>query len=163
MGRPPKDKNIIKEFKDDNLNESYESVQKILVQYLEFHGHRKTPERFSILREIYSTNGHFDIEMLYNRMKNNKYRVSRATLYNTVDILTDAKLITKHQFGNQGAQFEKTIKLRHHDHFINLANGNILEFFDPRIEEIKAALETNYNVKVSHYSLTFYGTTKDEE
>lgn len=163
MGRPPKDKAIVKELKDENFNESYESVLKILLEYLEFHGHRKTPERFSILREIYSIKGHFDIEFLYNRMKSNKYRVSRATLYNTVDLLVDAKLIIKHQFGNHGAQYEKTIKLKHHDHFINLVNGEILEFFDPRIEEIKDSIERNYKVKVSHYSLTFYGTVDDQD
>lgn len=161
MGRPPKDKTIVKELREDNINESFESVMKILVEYLEYHGHRKTPERFSILREIYSINGHFDIEALYNRMKNNKYRVSRATLYNTVDLLVDAKLIIRHQFGNHGAQFEKSIKFKYHDHFINLANGEMIEFYDPRIEEIKTSLEANYNVKVSHYSLTFYGSPND--
>ena len=144
--------------KADNKKDTFESVKKIFTEYLEKRGHRKTPERFTILKEIYATDGHFDIETLYIRMKNNKYRVSRATLYNTIELLLDCNLVTKHQFGNNCAQFERSYKYKQHDHFVCIEDGKVLEFCDPRIQEFQEAVEKLLGVKVKYHSLTIYGS-----
>ena len=77
-----------------------DTVRQIFTEYLNANGHRKTPERYAILDTIYSIDGHFDIDMLYSQMMNQEnFRVSRATLYNTIILLINARLVIKHQFG----------------------------------------------------------------
>ena len=140
----------------DNSQKLRKQVKDEFMDYLTLHKHRRTPERFAILDHIYSTKGHFDMDSLYKSMIEANFRVSRATLYNTIQLLLDCGLVIKHQFGGNVSKYERKYGNENHDHIICLSCGTVWEsknndFFTPaQQKKIK-------KFTVHYYSMYIYG------
>lgn len=132
-----------------------ETVRDTFEQYLLNKGLRKTQERFAILDAIYSIEGHFTLEVLYDMMIASRFHVSRATLYNTMELLVDAHLVVRHKFGNT-AQYEKSYNMTTHFHRICMGCGTVIEIEDDKLRQVIENTRCK-GFTIAHTSLYMYG------
>jgi Fur family ferric uptake transcriptional regulator len=139
-----------------------EQVIKEFDHFLAAKGYRRTQERFMILEEIYSRSDHFNADELYMTMIKKNFRISRATIYNNLELLNECGLIRKHQFGKNLTQYEKTSGFRQHDHLICIDCHKISEFCDPRLQQIQEMVENVLQFQVTHHELLLFGSCTKE-
>ena len=125
-----------------------EPISEILVEILRSEGLRYTKQRQAVWDEIRKSDEHRDAEEIYNKLKSNGVRVSRATVYRTIDVLVKNKLVRKMDFGEGRRLFEPRLDNRHHDHMICMDTGNIIEFFDEELENLQEKIAEKYGYKV---------------
>jgi Fur family ferric uptake transcriptional regulator len=119
----------------ETIEEAYSAVVQILDNYLEMNNHRKTPERYAILRAVYNMVGHFTIDELGVKLaEEDKFPVSRATLYNTLNLFLELRLVIRHRF--QGTtKYEAYRSGSNHCHQICTVCGKVTEIEAPEVAE----------------------------
>lgn len=132
------------------------TVRNILTSYLEQNSLRKTPERFAILDAVYSISGHFTLEELSDKLNDEeRFPVSRATLYNTLKLFLELRLVICHRF--QGStKYEACYDNNSHSHQICTVCGKVTEFKSQKINDAIAALRTR-RFRKDGFSLYVYG------
>ncbi len=128
----------------------------ILNQFLEKEGLRKTPERNIILDEIYKIKKHFDVDELF-KIISKKNKISKATVYNAIELFHKLELVKKHTFNDTKTLYEKSLHKKQHNHLICVKCNEIQEFCDPRLQSIIQSVEKLLKFKISKHSLNFYG------
>jgi len=125
-----------------------DSLSEILIDILRSEGLRYTAQRQAVWDEIRKSNEHRDAEDIYLKLKSNGIRVSRATVYRTIDILVKNRLVRKMDVGDGRSLFEPRLDDKHHDHMICLETGNIVEFFDEELENLQDRIAKEYGYRV---------------
>ena len=141
---------------NENSDGVWAAVEHILDNYLEMNNHRKTPERYAILRAVYSFDSHFSLDELGQKL-NDEYRfpVSRATLYNTLNLFLELRLVVRHRF-QDGTMYEASYAEHSHCHQICTVCGKVTEVSSPEISEAIDQMHLK-RFRKDGYSLYIYG------
>ena len=120
----------------------------ILKEVLQKEGLRFTRQRLAVLTEIRNSREHRDADDIYISIRSKGVKVSRATVYRTIDVLVKNELVRKLDVGDGKSRFESKVDEEHHDHMICLETGNIIEFYNSRLEQLqeKIALDNGYEL-----------------
>lgn len=126
-------------------------------RFIHRRGMRNTPERETIIREIFSRHDHFDVDELYLRLRRQGVRVSKASIYRTLPLLIEAGLITEVFFEDGHMHYEHTFGHEHHCHLRCTECRRVIEFFDASLEGLEDRLVRDYDFRISGYRLEVFG------
>lgn len=130
-------------------------AREILDNYLEMHNHRKTPERYSVLDAVYSMPGHFTLKELDAVLRKRNFRVCRATLYNSIRLFVELRLVICHRISD-GTHYEVVVNSDNHVHQICSVCGKMTEIYAPGIHNAISDLRLKRFHK-DGYTLYIYG------
>ena len=132
-------------------------AEKFFVQYLRDNNLKVTKERLMLLEELFNSTGHLDADSLLFQLRNQGKRVSRATIYRTLDLLVQCGLARKSRLGREHYVYERVTPGKRHDHMVCTGCGRIIEFYDADLDERQRQVCLEHNFRPSFYSLQIQG------
>ncbi|MEO0676064.1 MAG: Fur family transcriptional regulator [Pseudomonadota bacterium] len=130
-----------------------------IIERCEAKGLRMTGQRRTIAAVLEEAHDHPDVEELYKRASTVDEGISLATVYRTVKLFEEAGILEKHEFGDGRARYEDADR-DHHDHLIDLATGEVIEFVDPEIEALQEKIASRLGFELKGHRLELYGTKR---
>lgn len=132
------------------------TVKNILTSYLELNKYRKTPERFTILDAVYSTSGHFTLDELSEKLvAEYNFPVSRATLYNTLKLFLELRLVIRHRLQST-TKYEACYDNNSHSHQVCTMCGKVTEIKSPQVIDAINKMHTK-RFRKDGFTLYIYG------
>ncbi len=131
--------------------------------YLRENNLRFTNERLTILEEIFSFPSHFDAEQLFIHIRKKHNHISRATVYRTLELLSQIGIIKKVNLGKDYASYELNLNMPHHDHMICVKCGKVVEFFDDVIEQRQKEISEKHGMDMIRHQLQIFGICKNHK
>lgn len=135
--------------------------EKKFKEYLKAKGLKLTPERQSILRQVFADHKHFEADELLVAMRQHSKKVSKATIYRTLFHLVKSGLLREVVFGEKHAHYEHVFGHEHHEHLVCLSCGKIIEFSSQKLEKLKDDLCRENKFKAKSHRLQIFGLCVD--
>lgn len=145
------------------MSESNQSAQDVLKNYVSTHGLKLTKQRQRIADVFLACEDHITVEQLLDRVRQVDKRVSLATVYRTIKLLTDCGLAQPHRFDNWQIVYEPAHAEEHHDHIICLDCNKIIEFVDEQVEALQIEIAKKYGFTLESHRLELYGRCQQQD
>jgi Fur family ferric uptake transcriptional regulator len=124
-------------------------------------GVRMTSQRRVLLKLVETIRDHPDVDELHRRAQAVDASISLATVYRTVKLFAEAGILTRHEFKDGRARYERAER-EHHDHLIDIETGKVIEFRSPEIERLQAEIAARHGYRIIDHRLEIYVTPLDE-
>ncbi len=124
-------------------------------------GLKSTRQRELVLEEFLCAGSHLSTEELYLRLRRQNPHIGYATVHRTLKLFADCGIAERRHFGDGHARYEASNHDEHHDHLICISCGKIVEFEDPRIEELQAEVAGMHGFSIERHRLELYGSCSD--
>jgi len=131
--------------------------------FIQRKGLKTTKQRNTIISTFFGLRGHISVEELLVEVKKANPSIGYATVYRTLHLLVESKLVEERRFGDGLARYEGHSDVEHHDHMICVDCGEISEFFNPKLEALQVMLAEENNFEIYSHRLELYGACKDKE
>lgn len=135
-----------------------ERLREALAEYMAKKGLRSTEQRRLIVDTFFEAPAHITIEELLAHVRASDPKVGYATVYRTLKLLAESGIAHEHRFGDGVTRYELADEEdEHHDHLICIECKSILEFEEPRLEELEQEIAARYGFQVEWHKHELYG------
>ena len=141
----------------DRAPAELEHFRAMLSAYMSKKGLRSTDQRRLIVETFFRSDNHVSIEELLARVREKDRRVGYATVYRTLKLLTQCGVAYERRFGDGLTRYELADDVTHHDHLICIACGDIIEFEEPRIEDLQERVARTHGFELRSHKHELYG------
>ena len=133
-----------------------------LDQYLDRMSLKQTQQRRVIVQHFLSIDSHVDADELHRKVNADGHDVGLATIYRTLNLLTEAGLIEQKSFQDGRSVFEVAHPDSHHDHLICVECRHVVEFEDHEIEALQEAIAKKHGMELKTHRLDLFGRCLDK-
>ena len=135
--------------------------EKAFLEFIQTKGLKTTRQRGTIVNTFFKMHGHISVEELLREVKKVNSKIGYATVYRTLHLLVESRLVEERRFGDGLARYEGRSEVEHHDHMICTECGHIFEFYNPHLEALQEKLAEENAFKIFRHRLELYGVCQD--